>query len=82
MPTRFDGFDRRIITQKQAIRELQARTLDIQLAQGAQLEQLAVNELEQQQRRVESYLVQARFALAQTFDSALNTVTGAGGGAQ
>ena len=82
VPTRFDGFDRRIITQKQAIRELQARTLDIQLAQGAQLEQLAVNELEQQQRRVESYLVQARFALAQTFDSALNTVTEPGGGAQ
>jgi hypothetical protein len=82
VPARFDGFDQRIATQRQVIRELQARTFAIQVAQGAQLEQLAVNELERQQQRVASYLVQARYALAQTFDSALNTVTGPGGGVQ
>jgi hypothetical protein len=82
VPIRFGGFGERIATQKQVIRELQARTLATQLAQGAQLEQLAVYELEQQKQRVESYLVQARFALAQTFDSALNTVAEPGGGAQ
>lgn len=82
VPTRFDGFDQRIAEKKQAIHELLARTFETQLAQGTQLEQLAINELEQQKQRVESYLVQARFALAQTFDSALNTVKEPGGAAQ
>ena len=81
-PERFDEFDQRIAAKKRAIRELQTRTAATQLAQGGQLEQLAVNELERQKQRVESYLVQARFALAQTFDSALNTVTEPGGGKQ
>ena len=81
-PVRFDGFDQRIAAHKQTIRELLARTAATRLAQGAQLEQLAVSELERQKQRVESYLVQARFALAQTYDSALNTVTEPGGGAQ
>ncbi|UCC55169.1 MAG: hypothetical protein JSU75_07240, partial [Gammaproteobacteria bacterium] len=82
VPTRFGGFSERIVRQKQAIRELQERTFATQVAQGARLEKLAVNELEQQKQRVESYLVQARFALAQTFDSALNPLAEPGGGVQ
>ena len=47
------------------------------MAQGALLEQLAVNELEGQKKRIDTYIVQARYALAQTYDSLLNNPTDA-----
>jgi hypothetical protein len=54
---------------------LQARTQQTRLAQGIHIEELAVKELEQQKKRLDTYLIQARFSLAQTYDSALNTRT-------
>jgi hypothetical protein len=50
------------------------------VAQGNQIERLAVGELEQQKERIETYLIQARFALAQTYDSALHPAVAAGSG--
>ena len=41
------------------------------MSQGVRVEDLAVAQLEKQKRRLDAYLVQARFALAQTYDSAL-----------
>jgi hypothetical protein len=82
VPVRFDGFGEQIAGHKQAIRELQKRTFATQVALGARLEQLAVTELGQLKQRIETYLVQARFALAQTFDNALNPVAGPDGGAR
>lgn len=72
-PVGFEGFEQRIAGYKRTLRELQARTLQTRLAQGVHLERLAVKELERQKQRVATYLVQARFAMAQTYDSALNT---------
>jgi Tetratricopeptide repeat len=78
----FGAFDERIAAHKTEIGRLQARTARTRLAQGREIERLAIGELEDQKKRLDSYLVQARFALAQTYDSALNTrpaaVTGAG----
>ncbi|MBT8117415.1 MAG: hypothetical protein KJO66_06245, partial [Gammaproteobacteria bacterium] len=70
-PAGFTGFDRRIVTNKARIRELLARTEATHLAQGRLIEQIAVRELEAQKDRLDTYIVQARFALAQTYDSAL-----------
>jgi uncharacterized small protein (DUF1192 family) len=69
----FGAFDERIAAHKQEIDRLQARTARTRLAQGSEIERLAVSELENRKKHLESYLVQARFALAQTYDSALNT---------
>jgi hypothetical protein len=71
-PAEFSDFGKRIANQKTAIRELQARTDTAFIAQGIVLEQLAVNELEKQKERIDTYIIQARFALAQTYDSSLN----------
>jgi hypothetical protein len=43
------------------------------MAQGRHIETIAVAELEQQKQRLEKYLVQARYAMAQTRDTALNS---------
>lgn len=73
----FSGFESRISTQKSAIRELRGRTDKAFIAQGDLLQQLAINELEAQKKRIDTYIVQARFALAQTYDSSLNKPAGA-----
>ncbi len=69
----FGAFDERIAAHKTEIGRLQERTARTRLAQGSEIERLAIGELEDQKKRLDSYLVQARFALAQTYDSALNT---------
>ncbi len=71
-PEEFSDRARQIRTYRKTIQALLARTGTAQLAQGAQLERLAVAELEQQLQRIDTYIVQARFALAQTYDSALH----------
>jgi len=68
-----DDFHQRIARQRGHIKKLQARTGTLTLAQGALLENLAVLELEQQKDRLDKYRIQARFALAQTYDSALSS---------
>ena len=71
-PAGFSAFDQKISNRKTDIKQLQTRTSRITQAQGMLLEQLAVNELVAQKARIEHYIIQARFALAQTYDSSLN----------
>jgi hypothetical protein len=78
-PADFGMFDQRIADNKAHIDQLIARTDTNLLSQGRQLEQLAIQELEQQQQRIDAYIIQARFALAQTYDSALTSPAGEGG---
>lgn len=77
-PSGFGEFGQRISGKKASIDKLSTQTENILLAQGKHLEDLAINELEQQQLRVEAYIIQARFALAQTYDSALDQPAGEG----
>lgn len=74
-PAGFSDFRKQISNRKAALKQLQTRTADASSAQGDLLEQLAVNELEAQKKRIDTYIIQARFALAQTYDSALNKPT-------
>jgi len=70
-PAGFDEFKQRIDTKRRLIQALLGRTESVHFAQGELIEQLAVNELEQQKKRLDTYIVQARFSLAQTHDNAL-----------
>lgn len=70
-PSGFSVFSQRIETSRSAIHALLDRTGSIQVAQGELIEKLAINELEQQKKRIDTYIVQARFSLAQTFDNSL-----------
>ena len=70
-PTGFGAFKQRINTSRKLIQTLLKRTGSVHREQGELLEQLAVNELEQQKKRIDTYIVQARFSLAQTLDNAL-----------
>lgn len=72
-PVDFDGFEQRIVQHHAAIDRLRARTGTLRQAQGRHIETIAVAELEQQKQRLEKYLVQARYAMAQTRDTALNS---------
>jgi tetratricopeptide (TPR) repeat protein len=76
----FEGFEARIRRRKRQIAQLQARAAKTRVAQANYIERLAVNELERRKKRLDAYLVQARFALAQTYDSALNTRSDAANG--
>jgi hypothetical protein len=76
-PDDFGAFSRRIQQQRDKLQQLQSQTTRTRLAQGARIEQLAVSELGQQQQRLDSYIIQARFALAQTYDDALQGNNGA-----
>ena len=70
-PSGFGIFNQRIATNRAHIEKLSTQTGETLLKQGKQLEYLATKELEQQQQRVDAYIIQARFALAQTYDNAL-----------
>ena len=72
----------RITANKTTIGRLRVRTTQTRLAQGAVIERLAVAELQRRQERLDAYVVQARYALAQTYDSALNTRSSVDGGGQ
>ncbi|MEZ5540707.1 MAG: tetratricopeptide repeat protein [Pseudomonadota bacterium] len=74
--TEFSSYQGRVDTRRKQVDRLLARTDKLRLAQGNSIEQLAVAELEQQKSRIDTYIVQARFSLAQTFDSALHSGTG------
>ena len=77
-PSGFGKFEQRIAGNKSQIEKLSTQTEATLLAQGKQLEWLAINELQQQQQRVDAYIIQARFALAQTYDDALQQPAGEG----
>jgi hypothetical protein len=70
-PAGFSGFQQRIHTQKTTLSQLGTRTDSLLREQGKQLDLLAIAELERQKQRIDTYIIQARFALAQTYDSAL-----------
>ena len=72
----FSSFEARISKQKALLNKLQKRTDKAFITQGELLQQLALNELEAQKKRIDIYIVQARFALAQTYDRSLSNAAG------
>lgn len=66
----FDGFEDRIETGRARISELRASTRTAAVAQGQFLETLAIAELKLRRARLNTYLTQAQFAVAQIYDKA------------
>jgi hypothetical protein len=67
-PGRFAAFDERVTNLGPRIDVLQARVDAAMNAQRAFLQSIAVNELRAQRERLQTYTVQARFALAAIYD--------------
>jgi hypothetical protein len=72
VPTNTGEFDARLVALKERIASLQTRLAATGVRQNAHLQKLAVAELRQQQDRLATYQVQARFALASIYDRAAN----------
>jgi hypothetical protein len=70
VPTNTGEFAARLAALKTRITELQARLSGAEKAQQAYLQQIAVAELSDQKERLDTYEVQARFALATMYDKA------------
>jgi hypothetical protein len=75
-PNRFRAFDERVYGLAPRIEAMKMRVGDTMAEQRAFLQAIAVGELQAQQRRLDTYTVQARFALAAIYDRAA-TVSGA-----
>jgi hypothetical protein len=73
-PLEFRAFDDRVYGLEPHIEALKMRVGDAMAEQRAFLQAIAVGELQAQQRRLDTYTVQARFALAAIYDRAA-TVT-------
>lgn len=66
----FEGYDARIAVLRGKISPLLSKVSDQAAKQERYLENLAVAELEQHKQRLSTYLLQARFAVAQIYDQA------------
>lgn len=69
-PAAFEGFDERIVVMRDRVRASQVKVESTLTAQGQWITRLAQTDLALRKHRVDAYLVQARFALAQTYDKA------------
>ena len=73
-PLEFRAFDERVYGLEPRVEALKMRVGDAMAEQRAFLRAIAVGELQAQQRRLDTYTVQARFALAAIYDRA-STIT-------
>jgi len=78
MPAGMAAFSKRAGEKKQLISALLKQSDGTLQKQGRYIENLAVIQLEKQKQRLDRYLTQARFALAQTYDVALTAQPGTG----
>ena len=69
-PREFRAFDDRVYGLEPRIEALKMRVEDAMAAQRVFLQAIAVGELRAQQRRLDTYTIQARFALAAIYDRA------------
>jgi len=67
-PATFDGYNLRLQRYKQLIGKLRTRADLLGQEQAKYIEQLAVNGLQQQQQRINTFLTQARFGIVQILD--------------
>lgn len=67
----YQDYDTRISLARNNIRQAASRVTRVMNGVGHMLETLAIQELEQRRRRIEQYQVQARFAMAESYDRAV-----------
>jgi hypothetical protein len=64
------GYDKQLGALRRRVREAQDKVATLISRQGHVLEAMAIQELDQRRARLEEYQVQARFALAESYDKA------------
>jgi hypothetical protein len=64
------GYDRQLASLRRKVEESRGKVSTLMARQGSILEAMATQELEQRRARLEEYQVQARFALAESYDRA------------
>ncbi|MCG8392228.1 MAG: hypothetical protein MI745_04015 [Pseudomonadales bacterium] len=67
----YQDYDTRISLARGNIRQASTRVTRLMNGIGHMLETMAIQELEQRRRRIEQYQVQARFAMAESYDRAV-----------
>lgn len=67
----YQGYDTRISLARNNIRQASDRVTRQMNGVGHMLETMAITELQQRRRRIEEYRVQARFAMAESYDRAV-----------
>jgi hypothetical protein len=66
----FKGYDRQLTSLGRRVQEARAKVSTLMARQGSILEAMTVQELEQRRARLQDYQVQARYALAESYDRA------------
>lgn len=66
----YKGYDKQLASLRRRVREARVKVSTLMARQGSILEAMAIHELEQRSARLEEYQVQARFALAESYDRA------------
>lgn len=66
----FKGYDKQLASLRRRVQEARGKVSTLMARQGSILEAMAIQELEQRRARLEEYQVQARFALAESYDRA------------
>jgi hypothetical protein len=70
----FEGYAQRIATERRRLAQLRREIDDSVRAHERYLQELVINELEQQRKRLRSYVIQARFGIAQIYDHSISRV--------
>jgi hypothetical protein len=79
----YQGYDDQIRHARNRSRDAKETVATLMARQGRMLEMMAVNELEQRRNRLDEYQIQARFAMAESYDRAVKAQQqGAGSAAQ
>jgi hypothetical protein len=73
----YKGYDKQLGTLRRRVRDAQDRVATLMARQAHLLEAMAIQELDQRRARLEEYQVQARFALAESYDHANKLQEGA-----
>ena len=73
----YEGYDDEIRSLRNRSRDAREKVVALMARQGHMLDVLAINELEKRRARLEQYQIQARFAMAESYDRAVKAQQGA-----
>lgn len=66
----YKGYDKQLASLRRRVQEARGKVSTLMARQGSFLEAMAIQEFEERRTRLEEYQVQARFALAESYDRA------------
>ncbi len=73
----YQGYNAPLSRTRTRIREASTQVATLMARQGRMIEMMAINEFELRRKRIQQYQVQARFAMAESYDRAIKSQQGA-----